>query len=439
MISTNQYNKFNCERREYVKNFRRGICLILTLALSVWLCACGQNAQTTWQEQYDLGVRYLSEGNYEEAIIAFTAAIEIDPKRPEAFIGRGDAYLEDNAEKYYVNAEKDYLTALELNNQLEEIYEKLSELYLITGDEERSLEILEAGAEVLNSESLREKAEQQRASAFSNQELINLAEKNIWTVYNLRNYIRPGACFAQGWDNYIEDEEGQRWFPVTDERVRTLTDITAYWDQYFSSRYPIPDSIGYQEIDGKLYSGCTGVGDDMSLLDYQLTDVQRRDGTSVVLTGYALRQEWGNSNGLEYRNHFRFLMDFEDGIWKCSGFEEGDRIYDVVPDELEQFPDIFSNTFWQWSPSPAIAYYAIFYGDGSFSYIKLNDLAYSIGTYEYDGETLYLNGEKYVRNGREFVSATGYDVMGGVDWHYTLKPDDEQRFLELEAQLHNQN
>ena len=48
---------------------------------------------STWQEQYDLGVRYLSEGNYEEAVIAFTVAIEIDPKQVPAYIGRGDAYL----------------------------------------------------------------------------------------------------------------------------------------------------------------------------------------------------------------------------------------------------------------------------------------------------------------------------------------------------------
>ena len=66
--------------------------LFLTLALG--LCACGQGTQTTWQEQYDLGVRYLSEGNYEEAVIAFTAAIEIDPKRPEAYLRLADVYIE---------------------------------------------------------------------------------------------------------------------------------------------------------------------------------------------------------------------------------------------------------------------------------------------------------------------------------------------------------
>ena len=45
-----------------------------------------------WQEQYDLGVRYLSDGNYEDAIIAFTAAIEIDPKKPQAYDKLATAY-----------------------------------------------------------------------------------------------------------------------------------------------------------------------------------------------------------------------------------------------------------------------------------------------------------------------------------------------------------
>lgn len=49
-------------------------------------------AGSTWQDQYDLGMLYLSEGNYEEAIIAFTAAIEIDPKRPEAYEKAAEAY-----------------------------------------------------------------------------------------------------------------------------------------------------------------------------------------------------------------------------------------------------------------------------------------------------------------------------------------------------------
>ena len=77
---------------------KRILSLVLSLCLVLGLCACGGKTETpageglSWQEQYDLGIRYLSEGNYEEAIIAFTAAIEIDPKRPEAYIGLADVY-----------------------------------------------------------------------------------------------------------------------------------------------------------------------------------------------------------------------------------------------------------------------------------------------------------------------------------------------------------
>ena len=76
----------------------RVFSLILSLCLTLGLCACGQKSQTapevpTWQEQYDLGIRYLSEGKYEEAILVFTAAIEIDPKRTEAYTGLADVYI----------------------------------------------------------------------------------------------------------------------------------------------------------------------------------------------------------------------------------------------------------------------------------------------------------------------------------------------------------
>ena len=72
---------------------KRTVSLLLALVLMLTLCGCGQKGSAlSWQEQYDLGVRYLSDGNYEEAIIAFTAAIEIDPKRSEAYFGLADAY-----------------------------------------------------------------------------------------------------------------------------------------------------------------------------------------------------------------------------------------------------------------------------------------------------------------------------------------------------------
>lgn len=62
-------------------------CLLIALAVN------GTQDMDVWQEQYDLGVRYFSEGKYEEAVIAFLAAIEIDPARPDAYWGAAQTYV----------------------------------------------------------------------------------------------------------------------------------------------------------------------------------------------------------------------------------------------------------------------------------------------------------------------------------------------------------
>ena len=76
---------------------RKALLVFLLLGLLATGAACGRQMESetspTWQEQYDLGVRYLSEGNYEEAILAFTAAIEIDPKKADAYLGMAEVYI----------------------------------------------------------------------------------------------------------------------------------------------------------------------------------------------------------------------------------------------------------------------------------------------------------------------------------------------------------
>lgn len=75
---------------------RLGVCVLALLIL----CACGktdaEEPALSWQEQFELGQRYLSEGKYEEAIIAFQAVIEIDPRNAEAYELLAQVYLELN-------------------------------------------------------------------------------------------------------------------------------------------------------------------------------------------------------------------------------------------------------------------------------------------------------------------------------------------------------
>ena len=106
---------------------KRITALLLTALLLLSLAACG--GKGSWQEQYDLGMRYLNEGNYQEAVIAFEAAIKIDPKRPEAYLGAAEAYTglgdADSArkilEKGYAETNDSTLITYEAP-QIEELY-----------------------------------------------------------------------------------------------------------------------------------------------------------------------------------------------------------------------------------------------------------------------------------------------------------------------------
>lgn len=114
--------------------------MLFLVVLSFLMCACGP---ATWQKQYDLGLQYLAEGNYEDAISAFDSAIEIDPQRSEAYVGRGDAYIglgstSDNLDR----ALKNYKAALELNDSDQSIYLKIADIHLARDEFELLQEIL---------------------------------------------------------------------------------------------------------------------------------------------------------------------------------------------------------------------------------------------------------------------------------------------------------
>jgi hypothetical protein len=109
------------------------------------LSGCGGGAEVAaagWQEQYDLGLRYLSEGGYEEAVVAFTAAIEIDPKQAVVYVGRGDAYV---GLEQHETAVPDYEQAITLDESVAEVYFKLADSYIALGEEDKAREALERG------------------------------------------------------------------------------------------------------------------------------------------------------------------------------------------------------------------------------------------------------------------------------------------------------
>ncbi len=107
------------------KIFRAQIALALA-ALLLILSGCGgggKKEKESWQEQYNLGIRYLEEGRYEEAVIAFQAAIDINPREAQSYVALSETY---RASGDYRMALKTLETAAEKSENLETVAEQMN-------------------------------------------------------------------------------------------------------------------------------------------------------------------------------------------------------------------------------------------------------------------------------------------------------------------------
>ena len=127
---------------------KRFFSVLLVLALVLGVCACGKTAQARWQEQLDLGMKYLEELDYEQAILAFTKAIEIDPKQAEAYIARGGAYIASGETADNLAAAlADYEAVLSFDEANPDAWLGLADVYIRMGEYDKALEILQKALE----------------------------------------------------------------------------------------------------------------------------------------------------------------------------------------------------------------------------------------------------------------------------------------------------
>ncbi len=78
-------------KKSVYDNLRRIGALFLLMA--VLLAGCGKSVKKQIAEQLELGNKYLTEANYEQAIVAFNKVIELDPKQAIAYEKMADSYL----------------------------------------------------------------------------------------------------------------------------------------------------------------------------------------------------------------------------------------------------------------------------------------------------------------------------------------------------------
>lgn len=103
-----------------------GGTIVLLLAVIIGISTFG-GRERKLQEQLDLGTRYLEEMNYEEAVVAFNAALKIEPKSVDAYLGIVEVYIR--------------------TNEFDLALETAKEGYEVTGDErlKEKIDMIESG------------------------------------------------------------------------------------------------------------------------------------------------------------------------------------------------------------------------------------------------------------------------------------------------------
>ena len=283
---------------------KRAMTWILALVLTLGLTACGDSS-AKWQEQYDLGQKYLADGNYEEAILAFTAAIEIDPKRAPAYVGRGDAYLGRGSDEESLTAAfADFETALSLDDSLAGAYLGLAEVYIARDQFDEAMDILRQGVEKTGDQRLSDR----------------LAELESGNVFDYWGQVRKETHYDGNgtltcWYQYDYNDQGQ------------CAGITSYGPdgsqiQRFEPRYDVQGrevyGLYYLSDDGEM-EGVTLTYDSAGQTEKMVVDT----GESIVLTrnteGRLIRRDRYDPNGT--------LFTYE--IWQYGDGYERRESYDA--------------------------------------------------------------------------------------------------------------
>lgn len=362
---------------------RRMIAAVLALMLALSLCACGKKAAEegtespgagqeplTWQEQYDLGVRYLSEGDYEQAIIAFTAAIKIDPKRAEAYLGRADAYIgSGETEENLAAALADYEAVLALDESCADAWLGLADVYIRQGDYDKAMEILrEALDKVGENPDIESKLAELEAGGATDSE---------GRTRRITHYDGSGALI--GWFEYSYNEYG--WPAVT------AYDAAGNQTGYGQNTYDGNTEINYGEY----------VGETTWLQKVMFERTETADGGMEERLTY-----YGRDGNIESYGH-----NYSDAEGRCLRIESYD-----LDGTLTAY-----NTF-EYDENGNQVRYNQYLGDGELvGYVitEYDDKGNETGNRQYDGDgkLIWRNVVKYDEDGN-IIGGESYDGDGNL-------------------------
>ena len=145
------------------RNYILSAVLLAVILIVVIVLACRQVVRSNEvKSSIEMGDRYLSEMDYEQAVVAYQMALDIDAKNVKANLGLAEAY---EAQQMYPYAEAVYQNMLENDDRQEEAYKRLAALYIQQNRLEEAKELLEQAAAKTSSDELAGLYEETRPEA----------------------------------------------------------------------------------------------------------------------------------------------------------------------------------------------------------------------------------------------------------------------------------
>ncbi len=181
----------------------------------IWVLLCvvilvtgGCSSANSYDQQLNLGYKYLQEENYQKAIIAMHKAIEINPKRPDAYIGLGDVYVTRCDESTVQDTHQALSTGYEKSSsdKIINAYIRLADALVEKDKVDWAIQLLQMGYERLQIEKLLNKSKELgedylEAGRSSEVEVIS-------TMFNNQMYYQEN--YKEQWERFMKQYEGQK-------------------------------------------------------------------------------------------------------------------------------------------------------------------------------------------------------------------------------------
>ena|GEM_PF-6973738 len=212
------------------------IALMLLLSICATSCSTsGTNTPDPYEEQIQLGYKYLSEMDYEQAIVAFDKAISIDAKRDTAYIGKADTYLAKGGDDMIANIDESLKVGYEVTQSegIVDAYIRIADELVEAENYDAALELLQKGYEATENEKLKEKIAEvidRMSSAFL---------KNLYSLFEAGNM--DGVWSIMGTDEfngiaaYVTDTEPVCYLPMSTIDAKSGNGVGIYkmQDKYY--------------------------------------------------------------------------------------------------------------------------------------------------------------------------------------------------------------